>query len=188
MKRIAVFASGNGTNAEAIVQYFAKSNQARVIAIFCNKPDAFVLKRAEKLALPAFVFNRADFIDPNGVLKQLQDLQVDWIVLAGFLWLVPQHLIAAYPQRIINIHPALLPKYGGKGMFGNRVHEAIIESGDSESGITIHYVNEHFDEGEIIFQAKCAITSGDTAESLAEKIHQLEHEYFPMTVAGLINQ
>lgn len=160
MKKIAIFASGSGSNAENIIQFFAKNPEISVNSIFCNVPGAYVLERAKKYNIPAYVFNREEMKNPEKVLRQLQEQEIDFIVLAGFLWLMPPCITAAYPNRIINIHPALLPAYGGKGMYGEKVHEAVIAAGEKESGITIHYVNEHYDEGAPIFQARCTVIPG----------------------------
>lgn len=182
MRKIAIFASGSGSNAENIIRFFEHDEQNRVVAVFCNKPDAYVLTRAERLGVPAFVFNRDDFYHAETVLDKLKELETDLIVLAGFLWKVPDNLLAAYPERIINIHPALLPKFGGKGMYGERVHQAVIAAGEKESGITIHYVNDHYDEGATIFQAVCPVEAEDTPESLAAKVHALEYAHFPRII------
>lgn len=186
MKNIAIFASGSGTNAQNIIEYFNKGNLARVTLVLCNNPDARVIERARKYSVPVFVFNRTVFYEQRDVLEKLKKKKSDLIVLAGFLWLVPDYLLKAYPGRIINIHPALLPGYGGKGMYGMKVHEAVIQSGDRETGITIHYVNEKYDEGEIIFQAKCKIEDHDTPESIAAKVHALEYEYYPKIIEQLL--
>lgn len=186
MKRIAIFASGSGTNAERIIRHFNGRKTGSVNLVLSNKKDAMVLERAERSGVPTYVFGRQEFYESEKVLHILKDYAIDFIVLAGFLWLVPEYLIEAYPGRIINIHPALLPRYGGKGMYGSRVHQAVIESGDRESGITIHYVNRMYDEGQIIFQAKCPVEPGDDASSLAEKIHRLEYEHFPKVIENLI--
>lgn len=185
-KNIALFASGSGTNAEKIIRYFKTSDIASVKLILSNKPDAMVLKRAEKFNIESFVFNRKMFYEEETVLEILKKHNTDLIVLAGFLWLVPGYLIREYPGRILNIHPALLPKFGGKGMYGKYVHQAVISSGDKESGITIHYVNEKYDEGNIIFQARCKVSADDTPESLAEKIHDLEYKYYPEIIDKII--
>jgi len=182
MKRIAVFASGNGSNAQAIAEYFNKGNEARIIVILSNRKDAFVIQRAAALSIPAIVFNRSEFYDTDKITNYLIKEKIDLVVLAGFLWLLPPSLVKAFPNRIINIHPALLPKFGGKGMYGHFVHEAVVESGDTESGITIHYVNECYDEGQIIFQAHCKVDHFDTADSLAAKIHELEYTHFPRVI------
>lgn len=179
MKKIAIFASGSGSNAENIITFFAKDPEITVDSVFCNVPDAFVLKRAEKYQIPAYIFTREELRNPEKLLKELQAKHIDFIVLAGFLWLIPSFITAAYPNRIINIHPALLPSYGGKGMYGEKVHQAVIAAKEKQSGITIHYINEHYDQGDIIFQAKCDITPQDTPDTLAQKVHALEYEYFP---------
>ncbi len=188
MKKIAIFASGSGSNAENIITTLANNPDIRVDSVFCNVPDAYVLERAKKLQIPAFVFNRQELNDPAHVLGQLRERQIDFIVLAGFLWLMPSAITAAYPDRIVNIHPALLPAYGGKGMYGARVHEAVIAAGEKQSGITIHYVNERYDEGNIIFQARCDITPEDTPDTLAQKVHALEYKHFPHVIMEAISK
>jgi phosphoribosylglycinamide formyltransferase 1 len=185
-RKIAIFASGSGTNAQRIIEFFSGNPEITVSLIFSNKPDAYVLERAKKLKVPSVVFDRHTFTETDDIPNLLKKERIDFIVLAGFLWLVPLNLIRAYPGRIINIHPALLPKYGGKGMYGERVHEAVIQSGDKESGISIHYVNEKYDEGNIIFQAKCKVLPDDTPESLAQRIHQLEYKHYPEVIEKLI--
>lgn len=186
MKKIAIFASGSGSNAENIIQYFAQKPQFCVKSVFCNVPDAYVLERAKKYRIPSFVFNREEFRNPDKVFRQLQEQEIDFIVLAGFLWLMPSFITAAWPNKIVNIHPALLPAYGGKGMYGHHVHEAVIAAGEKESGITIHYVNDHYDQGAIIFQAKCPVLPTDTPDDLAARIHELEYRYFPQIIAETI--
>ncbi len=186
MKNIAIFASGSGTNAEQIIKYFAGNQSAKVSVILTNNENAYVLERAKKFNIPYRIFSKEEFYKSDNILDLLQEYNIDLIVLAGFLWLVPVNLLKAYHNRIINIHPALLPKYGGKGMYGARVHEAVIESGDKESGISIHYVNEKYDEGEIIFQAKVKVETDDTPDSLAKKIHVLEYEHYPKVVEQLL--
>lgn len=188
MKKIAIFASGSGSNAENIIQSLANNPDIRVDSIFCNVAGAYVLERAERLQVPAFVFNREELNDPQQVLGQLRSRGIDFIVLAGFLWLMPACITAAYPDRIINIHPALLPHYGGKGMYGDRVHQAVIAAGEEQSGITIHYVNDRYDEGNIIFQASCHVLPEDTPESLAQKIHALEYKHFPRIVEQVVSR
>jgi len=183
---IAIFASGSGTNAERIISHFQGSSTGVVKILCSNKPDAYALVRAEKHNIPTCIFSRDDFYKSDKIIELLKDEGIDLIVLAGFLWLVPLNLIRAFPNKIINIHPALLPNYGGKGMYGMHVHQAVIDSGDAESGISIHYVNEKYDEGKIIFQARCKIDRDDTPETLAKKIHQLEYEYFPKVIEELI--
>jgi phosphoribosylglycinamide formyltransferase 1 len=179
MNKIAIFASGNGSNAENIITYFEKSVEIKVEAIFSNKTDAYVLERAKKHSIDSIVFSKTDFYDLEIVEQILDNKGIEYIVLAGFLWLIPTKLIRKFPNRIINIHPALLPKYGGKGMYGMKVHESVILNEEKESGITIHIVNEHYDEGEIVFRKTCLVDKSDTALTLAEKIHQLEYNYFP---------
>jgi len=187
MKKIVVFASGSGSNAERIATYFSEKGSAQVSLILCNNLQAGVLERAKRLDIPSLVFNRQAFYKTNVVLDVLKTQQPELIVLAGFLWKVPENLITAYPNRILNIHPSLLPKYGGKGMYGAHVHQAVIDNRETESGITIHYVNEHYDEGNIIFQAKTEVLPTDTPDTLAEKIHQLEYQHFPEVISKLIN-
>ena len=186
MKKIAIFASGSGSNAENIIQYFAQKPQFCVKSVFCNVPDAYVLERAKKYRIPTFVFNREEFRNPDKVFRQLQEQEIDFIVLAGFLWLMPSFITAAWPNKIVNIHPALLPAYGGKGMYGHHVHEAVIAAGEKESGITIHYINERYDEGNTIFQATCPVLPTDTPDTLAIRVHQLEYEYFPRVIEATI--
>jgi phosphoribosylglycinamide formyltransferase-1 len=186
MKKIAIFASGSGTNAENIMQYFEAKKSVQVCRIYSNKQDAYVLTRARKFNVPTLTFNRNEFLHSDKVLDQLIKDNTDLIVLAGFLWLVPKNILENYTHRIINIHPALLPNYGGKGMYGRFVHEAVIHAGDRESGISIHYVNDRYDEGEIIFQARCRVTEEDTPESLAAKIHVLEYEHYPRIIEDII--
>ena len=187
-KSIAIFASGSGTNAENIVRYFKHSELASVNLILSNNADAFVLQRANLLNVKTHVFNREEFSQTGQVLKILKDNEISFIVLAGFLWLIPAELIKTYPDKIVNIHPALLPKYGGKGMYGSNVHKAVIACGDTESGITIHYVNEKYDDGNIIFQARCPVSPDDTPETLAEKVHRLEYEHYPRVMEGLVRR
>lgn len=187
MKNIAIFASGTGTNAKKIVAYFAENDQVRVSLIISNRATAPVLQMARKAGIDTLVLDRVSFYGSEGVLGDLRRNQIDFIVLAGFLWLVPSYLVRAYDQRIINIHPALLPKYGGKGMYGMHVHQAVKASGDRESGITIHYVNEKYDDGSIIFQARCPINPEDTPEDIAGKVQQLEHRHFAPVIEELIN-
>lgn len=186
MKHIVIFASGSGSNAQQIAEYFSLTDVARVVRIYSNRADAYVLQRAEALDIPATVFNREEFYESDEIYSQLDLLQPDLIVLAGFLWKVPEKIIKAFPKRIVNIHPALLPGYGGKGMYGDRVHRAVIENREKESGITIHYVDENYDEGAIIMQARCRINEDDTPGTLAEKIHELEYKYFPGTIEQVL--
>jgi len=180
--KIAIFASGSGSNAENIVNYFQNNSKFKFPLILSNKQDAYVHERAKKLGIPSFTFSREQFLDGQEILHFLNTYNIDAIILAGFLLKVPEVLIKAVPNKIINIHPALLPKYGGKGMYGENVHKAVKAAGDTESGITIHFVNENYDEGNIIFQAKCALTSDDTPETIAQKVHKLEYEHFPKAV------
>ncbi|MDZ7740043.1 MAG: phosphoribosylglycinamide formyltransferase [Bacteroidales bacterium] len=188
MKNIAIFASGSGTNAQKLMEYFSTRKTAIVKLLLTNKADAFVLERARNFSVPSLVFDRDDFYRNGKVLRVLRENDIDFIVLAGFLWLVPGEIISHYRGRIVNIHPALLPEYGGKGMYGSRVHRAVIENGEKESGISIHYVNEHYDEGDIIFQARCAVKAGDSPESLAARVHELEHSHYPAVVEKLISK
>jgi phosphoribosylglycinamide formyltransferase 1 len=187
MKRLAIFASGSGSNAENIAEYFRDSTFAEVCLILTNNPRATVLERAARLNIPAGVFDRKIFYDTKNVLERLRSESIDFIVLAGFLWLIPPYLLKAYPHRIINIHPALLPKYGGKGMYGMRVHTEVINNKEKQSGITIHYVNECYDEGSVIFQARCDVLPGDTPEDLASRVHQLEYKHFPAVIKELVS-
>ena len=180
--KIAVFASGSGSNAENIIHYFSKNGKFEFPVILSNKSDAFIHERAKKLEIPSFTFSRDQFIAGEEILLFLKSYNIDYIVLAGFLLKVPKVLINTFPNKIINIHPALLPKYGGKGMYGDNVHKAVKAAGDSESGITIHYVNENYDDGNIILQAKCLLTYEDTPESIAQKVHKLEYEHFPKAI------
>ncbi|MEN9685466.1 MAG: hypothetical protein RLZZ28_1252 [Bacteroidota bacterium] len=185
---MAIFASGTGTNAEKIIQYFKDHRPAVTIGlIVCNKPGAGVLTVAGKHGIPTLLIEKEAFFKGNAYLPALTQYKINFIVLAGFLWKLPAGLIKAYPNSIVNIHPALLPKYGGKGMYGMHVHEAVIAAGEKESGITIHYVNEHFDEGEVLFQAKCSIDTDETPDSLAQKIHLLEHRFFPEIISQMLN-
>ncbi|MGD1889881.1 MAG: phosphoribosylglycinamide formyltransferase [Cyclobacteriaceae bacterium] len=186
MKNLAVFASGNGTNAEKIFEQFQEHPSVRVSLLLTNNPAAGVIRRAARFRVPVEVFDKSILAKTDDVVKTLKAHQIDWIALAGFMLMVPQNLIDAFPNRIVNIHPALLPAYGGKGMYGMHVHRAVVEAGESSSGITIHYVNERYDEGAIIFQASCPVSSDDTAETLAEKIHQLEHQYYPQIIEELM--
>lgn len=186
-KRLAVFASGNGSNAENLIQYFKDSSEITIALIVSNVPEAYVLERAKNHKIPALVITNPQSQQADFLIPILREYQINGIVLAGYLRLIPKGLIEAYPEKIINIHPSLLPKYGGKGMYGSHVHEAVIADNETESGITIHLVNEQFDKGKIIFQAKTQITMGETAKSLAEKIHQLEYTFFPKVVEDYFN-
>jgi len=186
MRNIAIFASGSGTNAENIIKYFSNKNSAKVSLVLSNKRHALVLKRAEVLNIRTLFFEHKEFYVTGKVLRYLALYKIDFIVLAGFLWLVPENIIEKYPRRIINIHPALLPRYGGKGMYGDAVHRLVIENHDSESGITIHYVNKMYDDGNIIFQERCRVEPADTWESLAEKVHALEYLHYPKVIEELV--
>ena len=187
MKHIAVFASGEGTNTQHLINYFSGSS-TKILLILCNNPQANVLKRAKDNNIPSLLIDRESFYHGDIVLKRLLNDKIDLIVCAGFLWKIPDNILQAFPDRIVNIHPALLPKFGGKGMFGKNVHKAVIEAGEKETGITIHYLNEHYDEGKIIMQKNCTISPNETPESLAEKVHKLEHEWFPKVIEELLNQ
>lgn len=187
MVNIAVFASGNGTNCENIINHFAHSSKARVALVVCNKADAPVVERARRLGVPAAIVPRQAFNDPARVLPLLAQHHVQLIVLAGFLLMVPGFLIQAYPQAIINIHPALLPKHGGKGMYGRHVHEAVWQAGDKETGMTVHWVTEQCDSGGIIAQYRVALSPADTPETIAQKEHELEMKYFPHVIEEVID-
>lgn len=184
-KRIAIFASGSGSNAQKIMEHFKYSSLAEVTLVLSNNPDAYVLQRADNFEIPSHVFDRTAFYQTDEVVDILKRLDVDLIVLAGFLWLVPENLLKAFPNKIINIHPSLLPKHGGKGMYGDKVHQAVLAAGDEEHGITIHFVNEHFDQGEVIHQAKFKVEPEDSIEILKFKGQQLEHQYFPKVIENL---
>ncbi|MBT8274772.1 MAG: phosphoribosylglycinamide formyltransferase [Bacteroidia bacterium] len=185
-KRIAIFASGSGTNTQNIIQHFKSSSIGEVVLVLSNKRHAKVLERAENEDIKSLYFHKEDLYDRDGVLKILKEARIDLIVLAGFLIMFPKHILKEFPNKVINIHPALLPKYGGKGMYGKYVHEAIVANKEKESGITIHYVNEAYDEGAIIFQAATGITEEDTPNSVAEKVHALEYEHFPIVIETLL--
>lgn len=187
MKNIVIFASGAGTNAENIIRYFSNEKKAKVVLVLSNKPQAKVLDRAAALGVDVFFFDRRQFYETEEVLFILQRRNADLIVLAGFLWLVPLRIIEAYRGRIVNIHPALLPGFGGKGLYGDRVHKAVLDAHCTESGITIHYVNEHYDSGDIIFQARCPVLPGDDADTLASRVHALEYEHYPAVISSIID-
>lgn len=187
MKRIVIFASGGGTNAENLIKFFHNRENASVIQVLTNNPHAKVLDRAKNLKVSALSFNRIAFTKTDDVLNIVKAAKPDLIILAGFLWKFPDAILNAFPNKVINVHPALLPKFGGKGMYGMNVHEAVVANKETETGITIHYVNEHYDEGAIIFQAKCDVTPTDSAEDVAAKIHELEMEYFPNVVDKLLS-
>ncbi len=183
--KIAIFASGTGSNAENIIKYFEKYPSINVEILLSNNPEALALRKANKLGIETKIFTRED-LNSGTLAEELKNKKISWIILAGFLWLIPENLINAFPNKIINIHPALLPQFGGKGMYGMKVHEAVINSGEKESGITIHYVNSKFDEGEIIFQAKCPVVPNNTPQELAHKVQILEHEYYPKIIEKLV--
>ena len=185
-KNIVIFASGSGSNAQRLLEHFEHHPSIRVAALFSNNPKAYALQRAETYRVPAFLFNREEFYHSDKVLEQIRQFEPDLIVLAGFLWLVPQNLLQAFPNRIINIHPALLPRYGGKGMHGRHVHAAVVQAGEPESGITIHYINEEYDKGTFILQERCPVLPGDTPEDLAARVLQLEHRHLPLVVEQLL--
>lgn len=186
MTRIALFASGSGSNAENIVRYFSEKEDISIPLILSNKKDAYVHERASRLGVPSLTFSKAEFDEGSVVVDTLHTYNIDFIVLAGFLLKVSQPLLDAYPGRIINIHPALLPKFGGKGMYGDRVHQAVVEAGETESGITIHYIDENYDEGDVIFQTTCEVLSDDTPEEVARKVHALEYACFPRVIEAVI--
>ena len=185
---LAILASGSGSNAENIYNYFAQRTDIQISIIISNKADAYVHKRAERLGIPSITMSKSELSDSETVLDVLKQFQVDFVVLAGYLLRIPDGLVKAFPNRILNIHPALLPKFGGKGMYGDRVHQAVVESGDKESGITIHYVNENYDEGAIVFQAKCPVLDGDTPDAVASKVHALEYQYFPSVIGQVLQK
>lgn len=187
MKNIAIFASGSGTNAENIIKYFSNKNTAKVSLVLSNKREAFVLKRATAHHIDSVFFEYKEFYTTGKVFERLLLNKIDFVVLAGFLWLVPENILNNYNKRIINIHPALLPDYGGKGMYGEKVHRSVVENHEPESGITIHYVNQQYDAGDIIFQARCTVDNSDTPETLASKVHALEYEYYPVVIEELIS-
>jgi len=187
-KRIAIFASGSGSNAQKIMEHFKKHPEAEVALILTNNPDAYVLQRADNFEVPTHIFDKQEFYQTEEIIDLLKNLKIDLIVLAGFLWLIPQNLLAAFPKKIVNIHPALLPKYGGKGMYGDRIHQQVLANAEEESGITIHYVNEDFDAGEIIYQARFKIENGDDLEMIKFKGQQLEHQYYPKVVEQVLKK
>lgn len=185
MKNLAILASGEGTNAERIIRYFAERKTAKVCVVLTNKAEAGVIRRANALNIPVEVLPPSGFREGKATAL-LHDYQVDFVVLAGFLLRIPDDMLRDYPDKIVNIHPSLLPKFGGKGMYGSRVHEAVIEAGEAESGITIHFINERYDEGAIILQARCPVMPGDTPDTLAGRVHQLEYEHFPVVIEKLL--
>ena len=185
-KNIAVLASGSGTNAENIIRYFREKSSACVALVLTNRQNAFVLERSRGLEVPCFYFPKSDWENGEAILSVLREHDIDFVVLAGFLARVPDLILHAYPNKMINIHPSLLPKFGGKGMYGDRVHEAVIAAGEEESGITIHYTNEHYDEGDTIFQAKCPVLPDDSAIDVAQKVHSLEYKHYPLIIERTI--
>ncbi|RIJ36645.1 phosphoribosylglycinamide formyltransferase [Pontibacter oryzae] len=185
-KNIVIFASGSGSNAQRLLEHFEHHPEIRVAALFSNNPKAYALQRAETYHVPAFLFSRDEFYNSDKIVEQVQQFKPDLVVLAGFLWLVPQNFLQALPDSIINIHPALLPKYGGKGMHGLNVHTAVVQAGDDKSGITIHRINEEYDKGEFILQEHCPVYPTDTPEELAARVLQLEHKFLPLVVEKLL--
>ena len=186
MIRLAIMASGPGSNAENITKYFSKSKEIEVAAIISNKADAYVLERAQYLHVPSYVFSRSEFLETNKVQNLLAELKIDWIILAGFLVLLPVSIVDKYEGRILNIHPSLLPKYGGKGMYGDKVHEAVVAAHEKESGITIHTIDTNYDQGTTVFQAKIRVEPIDNAEKVAQKVHALEYKFYPKVIEDLI--
>lgn len=185
-QRIAIFASGSGSNAQKIMEYFKDNKIAEVALLLTNNPDAYVLQRADNFEVPSHIFDRKEFKETDSLITLLDNLEIDYIVLAGFLWLIPQKLLNRFPNKIINIHPSLLPAHGGKGMYGDFVHQAVIDAKDSESGITIHSINENFDEGEIIFQARFKVNPKDSLEEVRFNGQQLEHLHYPKEIENFI--
>jgi phosphoribosylglycinamide formyltransferase-1 len=185
MHRIGIFASGEGTNAQRFIDYFKNSKDIRISLIITNNPKAKVIERAKKNDIPFMVINRDKFYNTDEVINELKQ-KIEFVVLAGFMWMVPENLIKAFNNKMVNVHPALLPAYGGKGMYGMHVHKAVVKNKEKKSGITIHFVNEKYDEGRIIFQQECIVAPEDDAETLASKVHELEHEYYPETVEKLL--
>ncbi len=188
MKRVAIFASGSGSNAENIVRYFRKDENVTVPLILSNKKDAYIHERAKRWGVPSFSFTKKEFDEADLILEMLAQYEIDFIVLAGFLLKVSEPILKAYPGSVVNIHPALLPKFGGKGMYGDKVHKAVVAAGEKVSGITIHYVNENYDEGDVIFQAECALSPADSPEEVAQKVHQLEYRWFPQVIAEVLKK
>ncbi|WMJ71698.1 phosphoribosylglycinamide formyltransferase [Cytophagaceae bacterium ABcell3] len=185
---IAVFCSGSGSNAQKIFEYFRDRKDVNIVATMCNKKDAYALERAKKFNIPTRVFNKEEFAHSDVIVNELKALKTDWVILAGFLWLIPDRLLEAFPGKIINIHPALLPAYGGKGMYGMYVHQAVLDAKEKQTGITVHYINENYDEGEIIFQAACDIGDCYSPEMVAKKVQSLEHQHYPRIIDELITQ
>lgn len=188
MKRIAIFASGSGSNAEKICEYFKDRKDIEISLILTNNPEAGVIKRARKFAIPAVVFDRKSFYETKKIAELLQNQHIDFVVLAGFMMLIPEFLVSDFHNKMVNIHPALLPKHGGKGMYGHFVHEAVVANKDAESGITIHFVNEHYDEGNVIFQASCKVEAGDTPDDVAHKVQILEHQHYPEVIDRVVSE
>jgi phosphoribosylglycinamide formyltransferase 1 len=186
VQKIAIFASGSGSNAERIATHFVQNKNVEVALILSNNPQAGVIARARRLHIPVLLFDKTTFYETSKIVQILQNEQIDLVVLAGFMMLIPEALVQAFPKRILNIHPALLPKFGGKGMYGHFVHEAVVAASEAESGITIHYVNEHYDEGEVVFQARCAVLPTDTPDDVAQKVQLLEHRHYPEVVEGVL--
>ena len=187
-KKLAIFASGSGSNTKNICNYFAESSDIKVVLICTNREDAFIVKRANKLNIPVYIFSKSELNNFVDLHKKLQNIEVDVIILAGFLLKLPAIMVDSYPNRIINIHPSLLPKYGGKGMYGSNIHKAVIKNKELESGISIHFVNQNYDEGKIILQKKCSISDNESVETLIHKIHKLEHNYFPVAIEKTIKK
>ena len=185
MKRLSIFVSGNGTNLQRIAEYFADNKNVEIVNVVCNNPKAYSIERAKNLGIPLRMITKQDF-NSEAFIKELESLDIDLIVLAGFLWKLPENLVKAFPKKIVNIHPALLPKYGGKGFYGEHVHEAVVAAKEAQSGITVHYVNELYDSGEIILQARVSLDENETPDSLAAKIHQLEQAYFPVAIEQVL--
>ena len=186
MKNIAIFATGGGSNAQKIIEHFENNDAANISLIISNKKTAGVLERAAAKNIPTLIINREEFYQSENILQKLDTFQIDFIVLAGFLWLMPTYMVKKYANKVVNIHPALLPKYGGKGMYGMNVHRAVHAAQEAESGMTIHYVNEHYDEGGIIFQAKCSLQPTDSPDDIAKRVLQLEHQYYSQVLENLI--
>lgn len=187
MKRIAIFASGNGTNAKAILQHFRHNPDVKVEGILCNNPKAKVIEVAQEFQVPYYLITKKDLYESEHVLSLLKSSSLDLVILAGFLWLIPENILNAFPNKIINIHPALLPRHGGGGMYGAKVHEAVINAHETETGITVHYLNEKYDEGEVILQKAVPVDASDTPETLAKKVHVLEHEWYPKIIEQLLS-
>jgi phosphoribosylglycinamide formyltransferase 1 len=187
-KRIAIFASGSGSNAQKLMELYKRNPEVEIALVLTNNPDAYVLQRADNFEIPTHIFDRQEFYQTDNIINLLKNLDIDLIVLAGFLWLIPKKLIGEYPGRIVNIHPAILPKFGGKGMYGDHVHHAVMAAGETEGGITIHYVNENYDEGEYIYQGKYKIEKGDNLEMIKFKGQQLEHQHYPRIIDGIIKK